>query len=95
MLTEEQVRARIKECNAGIKFCKSVLSRAYWYGCQDIHKREIRYQKEKLKRLRRELPMKMQLYYNDPVYELNCPICQGVVSSYNDYCPHCGQRVRE
>jgi len=39
--------------------------------------------------------MKMQLYYNDPVYELNCPICQGVVSSYNDYCPHCGQRVRE
>ena len=45
--------------------------------------------------LRSEIAMKMREYYNDPVYELDCPICQGIVSSYDDYCPHCGQRVRE
>ena len=96
MLTEKQVRARIKACKDEIKWqkiylnCKINDNESYRYA-----KAEIRYQKAKLKLLRRELPMQMQLYYNDPVYELNCPICQGVVSSYNDYCPHCGQRVRE
>ena len=104
MLTEKQVRARIKECKAEIKFCKSVLSGEYWYSCKDIHKREIRYQKEKLKRLRRELPMLARKSFSlDGYYDLHCPICGNYVGACDDYtydvqifdyCSHCGQRVR-
>ena len=106
MLRENQVRARIRACKDEIKWqkiylnCKINDNESYHYA-----KAEIRYQKAKLKLLRRELPMRAKKSFSlDGYYDLHCPICGndvGVCNDYSydvqifDYCPHCGQRVRE
>ena len=106
MLRENQVRARIRACKDEIKWqkiyldCKINDNESYRYA-----KAEIRYQKEKLKRLRRELPMRAKKgLWLDGYYDLHCPICDDDVGTCDDYsydvqifnyCPHCGQRVRE
>ena len=100
MLTEQQVRTRIKACKEKIKIDKVNVGEFISYQTWLLAKSDLRYQKAKLKLLRRELPMKLikehKEYHGQPIEILNCPICKILITSYGyKYCPHCGQRVRE
>jgi len=109
MLTEKLVRGKIKNCKAEISAIKFALNTEHNIGWNTYLKAELRYQKEKLKRLRRELPAIVQTgakemhqaennKENDwTLYFDKCPVCKkniGFFLSDKHYCPYCGQRLK-